>query len=512
MAYRLLFILVIISCTAKAQKIPDPGEFAKTITAQDLKKHLTIIAGPEMEGRNTPSPGLEKAAEYITGQFKAAGVKAGNNGSYRQTYTLWKDSAATSFLSIGGKEFTVYEDFAPFFFDNDNVGYSFSEYAFVGYGIADENRNDYNGIDVKDKLVVLVNGTPQNYTSTKTGRQSPAFLTNKLNLAKEKGAKAILVITERIPPPMSMSSSYRPQMHQPAAAGTEAPVFFINGNVVQSVSGHTLGSVTSALDNGMAPLGVQQEKVVMKYKSNRSLANTSNIIGIVEGSDKKNEYVVISAHYDHVGKDVDGNIYYGADDDGSGTVAVIQMAEAFAKAKKAGKGPRRTVIFLAVSGEEKGLWGSEFYAANPIFPLEKTSANLNIDMIGRIGTDYLDDKDAQNYVYVIGDDKLSTDLTPVTDLVNNKYTKLKLDRRFNGNDPQRFYYRSDHYNFAKKGVPAIFYFNGVHDDYHRLTDTIDKINFELMAKRAQLIFHTAWEIANRNDMLKRDLKLPEGGR
>ncbi len=329
--------------------------------------------------------------------------------------------------------------------------------------------------------------------------------------ALQKGAKAIMVISERMPGRMSMSASYRPQMYQ-SRGGISTPIFFISENVVSAVTGHSLQEVVAAFDNGTVAPGLHNGNVELKYRSNRSEAFTSNIIGIVEGSDKKDEYLVISAHYDHVGKDANGNIFYGADDDGSGTVAVIEMAEAFALAKKAGKGPRRTVIFLAVSGEEKGLWGSEYYALNPIYPLNKTTANLNIDMIGRIGTDYLNQKDAENYVYVIGDDKLSTDLTPITDMVNNKYTKLKLDRRYNGDDPERFYYRSDHYNFARNGVPAIFYFNGVHADYHKITDTVDKINFELMAKRTRLIFHTAWEMANREEMLRRDLKLPEGGR
>jgi len=202
----------------------------------------------------------------------------------------------------------------------------------------------------------------------------------------------------------------------------------------------------------------------------------------------------------------------GADDDGSGTVSILELAEAFAKAKAEGKGPRRSIVFMTVSGEEKGLWGSEYYSNNPVYPLDKTSVDLNIDMVGRIGEEYLKDKDSTNYVYVIGDDKLSSDLTPITNQVN-KNLKLKLDRKYNDlNDKNRFYYRSDHYNFAEKGVPIIFYFNGVHADYHRPTDTPDKINYKLMAKRVQLVFYTAWEMANRNDMLKRDIKLeaPKG--
>jgi Zn-dependent M28 family amino/carboxypeptidase len=203
-----------------------------------------------------------------------------------------------------------------------------------------------------------------------------------------------------------------------------------------------------------------------------------------------------------------GAIYYGADDDGSGTVGIMQIAQAFAKAKAEGKGPRRSIIFLSVSGEEKGLWGSDYYTSHPTFPLGKTTADLNIDMIGRTDSSRKIG-DSSNYVYVVGDDKLSTDLRTISEAVNKKYLKMELDYKFNDpNDRQRIYFRSDHYNFAKHGVPIIFYYDGMLGaDYHKPTDTPDKINYNLMAKRAQLVFYTAWEMANRNDMLKRDLSL-----
>ncbi|MES1225387.1 MAG: M28 family peptidase, partial [Bacteroidota bacterium] len=185
----------------------------------------------------------------------------------------------------------------------------------------------------------------------------------------------------------------------------------------------------------------------------------------------------------------------------------LELAEAFSKAKAAGKGPRRTMVFMTVSGEEKGLWGSEYYSNHPIFPVDKTSVDLNIDMVGRIDpTRKIGD--SLNYVYVIGDDKISSELKPINEAANNKYTKMELDYKFNDpNDPNMFYYRSDHYNFAKKGIPIIFYFNGTHKDYHQATDTPDKINYNLMSKRVQLVFYTAWEMANRNDMLKRDIPM-----
>jgi Zn-dependent M28 family amino/carboxypeptidase len=250
----------------------------------------------------------------------------------------------------------------------------------------------------------------------------------------------------------------------------------------------------------------------LKYEKFRSVINASNVIGVIEGTDKKDEFVFLTGHYDHLGKH-DGKIYYGADDDGSGTCAVIEMAEAFAKAKAAGKGPRRTMVFMTVSGEEKGLWGSEYYSDHPVYPLEKTSVDLNTDMVGRIDTERLKD-DTMNYVYVIGHDKLSSELQSINEGVNNKYTHLVLDYKYDDpNDQNRIYYRSDHYNFAKKGVPILFYYDGMlQADYHKPTDTVDKITWDLYEKRVRMIFHTAWEIANRDEMLKRDIPLGTGTR
>ena len=231
------------------------------------------------------------------------------------------------------------------------------------------------------------------------------------------------------------------------------------------------------------------------------------MIGIIPGSDKKDEYLFITGHYDHLGK-VGDVIWYGADDDGSGTVSVMQMAEAFAAAAKKNKGPRRTIAFMAVSGEEKGLLGSEYYSDHPIYPMEKTTANLNIDMVGRVDTERKT-ADTLNYVYVIGHDKLSSELPSINEGANNKYTGLVLDYKFDDpNDKNRIYYRSDHYNFARKGVPILFFYDGMLlADYHKPTDTVEKINFPLMEKRARMIFHTGWEMANRDNMLKRDSPL-----
>lgn len=238
-------------------------------------------------------------------------------------------------------------------------------------------------------------------------------------------------------------------------------------------------------------------------KSRRAdLPQSENILAYIPGSEKPNEVIVISAHYDHVGMK-DGDIYNGADDDGSGTVALLEIAEAFQKAKKSGKGPKRSILFLHVTGEEHGLLGSKYYAENPIFPLANTVANLNIDMIGRCDPANC----GKDYVYVIGSDMLSSELKKINENANTATVKLELNYKYDDpNDKDRLYYRSDHYNFAKNGIPVVFYFDGIHEDYHKPTDTPDKIDYNALQKRTQLVFATAWELANRAERIVVDKK------
>ncbi len=237
-----------------------------------------------------------------------------------------------------------------------------------------------------------------------------------------------------------------------------------------------------------------------------SLKDSENVVAFIKGSEKPDEIIVISAHLDHEGIK-NGQIYNGADDDGSGTVAILEIAQAFQKAVKNGKGPKRSILFLHVTGEEKGLLGSKYYTENPLFPLANTITNLNIDMIGRVDDRHKGDP---NYIYLIGSDKLSQELHDVSEVINKKYTNVSLDYKYNDeNDPNRFYYRSDHYNFAKHNIPIIFYFNGTHADYHQPSDTPDKINYEMLEKRTRLVFHTAWEVANREGRITADKLAPK---
>ena len=259
-------------------------------------------------------------------------------------------------------------------------------------------------------------------------------------------------------------------------------------------------------------LGVSYPKALGSYyqkvpkealKSRRGeLPDSENILAFIEGTEKPEEIIVISAHYDHVGTN-NGVIYNGADDDGSGTVAVMEIAEAFQQAKKAGKGPKRSILFLHVTGEEHGLLGSKYYSENPVFELKNTVVNLNIDMIGRSDKE----NEGKNYVYVIGSDMLSTELKKINVAANKATQNLELNYKYDDpNDPMRLYYRSDHYNFAKHGIPVAFFFDGIHEDYHQPTDDPEKIDYPLLQKRAQLVFATAWELANRKERIVVDKK------
>ena len=478
---KVLLLLLLASGSAIAQKGAKPDAYAKTITAADLKKHLYIVAGAEMEGREATSEGERKAAAYIENEFKRIGLQPGNNGSFRQYFPVYQDSIIRAGLEVNGQKYTLDKDFNPGM-NNLAALQSFSEAVFLASTVpVDSIKN----MDIAGKLIII--------TGISQARNEAL---------RSKGPAAVLTVSSTYPRtrPAARTGNMTMQLFKRAIG---AQTFMISEAVAKAIVGNQYDSLKAATLPKVVMANVQ-----LDLQKSTTTLQSSNVIGILPGTDLKDEYLFITAHYDHEGKRGDSVIYYGADDDGSGTVSLIELAEAFVKAQKEGKGPRRSIAIMAVSGEEKGLWGSAYYGANPIYPLAKTTADLNIDMIGRI-----DPKrkvgDSTNYVYVVGDDKLSSDLRVISEAQNKKYTKLELDYKFNDlNDTERIYYRSDHYNFARYGVPIIFYFNGTHADYHRPTDTPDKINYELMEKRAKLVFYTAWEMANRDQMLKRDLELP----
>lgn len=526
MMKKLLIVPLFFFCVAVTAQMDDPSRFASIISIENLKKHLTVIAGEEMQGRETGTEGERKAAKYIESQFKALGLTTapGLNG-YQQYFPLYKDSLKESELEINNKEAVYGSDYISPANNNETKKIKSKKLVFAGYGIEDKNYNDYSSLNVKDKVVVIFLGEPKangvyliSGTSSSSEWTFPG-LSKKLDLAASKGAVGVLVINpaqltfqQRVIDNSKKTNVFYPR----SSTGKTLNYALVSHAYAKNILGTNTDSLLSKARSGRSfsknDLFEKNIKIQLEIEKVRLTINSSNVLGVIEGTDKKEEYVFLTAHYDHLGMR-DGKIFYGADDDGSGTAAVINIAEAFSNAKKEGKGPRRTIVFMTVSGEEKGLLGSEYYSDNPVYPLEKTSVDLNIDMVGRIDTEKKSG-DTMNYVYVVGHDKLSSDLPVINEGVNNKYTKLELDYKFDDpKDPNRIYFRSDHYNFARKGVPILFFYDGMlQADYHKTSDTIDKITWPLYEKRVRMIFHTAWEIANRDDMLKRDVPLNMGTR
>ncbi len=490
-----------VSETTQARRVADPVPFAETITQEELKEHLYTYASDEFEGRETGQPGQKKAVEYLKAHYESLGIPAAKpNGDYFQDVPLEVSKVPEGSISINGNNFVLGEDVVTFSAAKGN----FSEIVYAGYGIEDENYSDYTDLDLNGKLVLIKAGEPVdgngNYVITGTSEKSAwsnlsESMGKKAELAVQKGAKGILYYDAQSYPRfqgyfsfMQTNNSGRMQL---AGDNDDSVLIVLNETSAKAVK--------SDIDNDDTPKMISAE-IVLNITSGNDKVNSENVVAVLKGTEKPDEYVVISSHLDHIGITADGQINNGADDDGSGSVAMLEIAEAFKNAAKAGNGPKRSIVFLHVTGEEKGLLGSRYYTdVEPIFPLEQTVANLNIDMIGRIDPNY---KGARNYLYLIGSDKLSTELHNLSEEVNQKYANIEFDYTYNDeNDPNRFYYRSDHYNFAKNNIPIIFYFNGTHADYHRPGDTPDKINYDLLENRARLIFHTAWEIANRPDRL-----------
>lgn len=496
----LLLLSLFGAGAAQAQKVPDPRPFAKTITAEDLKKHLYIIASADFEGRETATEGQHKAAAYIENHFKSLGLLPGNGDNYQLPYAVYQDSLLSAALSINDQPFMLNKDFFAPVSANNNVTLLGSEVIFAGYGVSDSTRDDYKGLNVRGRIVLVLNGNPPR-TPQPAGRRFRG--PSKADIAQRNGAAAVLILQTgaNIPPQLTASKANMTISEYKRTNSISS--FYVTDKVAQAIFGNDY----SQLQSGIPTNKVYTANIKMEFQKTTAQLQASDVLGFLPGTDLKDQIIVISAHMDHLGKR-NGEIYYGADDDGSGTVSILEIASAFAKAKAAGKSPRRSILFLANSGEEEGLWGSQYYTDHPTYLLDKTDVDLNIDMIGRVDPNRKYG-DSMNYVYVVGSDKLSTDLKPISEGMNQKYSKLELDYKFDDPaDPERIYYRSDHFNFARKGVPIIFYFDGIHADYHKPTDTPDKIDYDLLEKRARFVFYTAWEMADRNDMLKRDIALP----
>lgn len=502
----LLVVPVLYSC-AMAQD-PIQVKYADLMTEEIAKHHLTILASRDFEGRGTGQKGGEKTVQYIVDEYTKYGLSKPVDGSFLQPVSLIKTSYKADDFTINGRSLANGKDF---FVQGDNKITSFaaSEVVFVGYGIQDAKHNDLAKTNIKGKVVLLINeGEPMdaNGNSKITGTeklsewstsrfkriQELAKLEPKLILAT---GSSIAQVIERMGGRLT-SGRYGLDNGDAQAPGTDkAPVVNIKEELANEILAAKKTDVASQKKNPST------FTLKAKIKGNMGIATEKlfdpNVIGLLEGSDLKDEFVVVGAHYDHDGILPDGTFFPGADDNGSGTVGLMEIAKAFAQAKKDGHGPRRSILFIALAAEEKGLLGSKFYVENPIFPLASTVTMINIDMIGRIDDKHL--MGNHNYIHAIGLDKLSSELQPMAEKANAEYTHMELDFGYNHPDePMRLYYRSDHYNFAEKGIPSAFFFSGLHPHYHTPEDTVDKIDFPMMVKREKLLFHLTWEIANRD--------------
>lgn len=501
-----------------AAALPTPPAAAvKAITPAEVRKHLEFLASKELGGRYTLSKGNLEAANYLADRLKEYGFRgAMPDGSFLQNFEIVEsqvDAAATKLrLTTGGKS-TEYE-YGDFTAMRSGPGAGSAQVVFVGYGVSapDQGHDDYAKVDVKGKIVLFAPGVPKGVDAAKIAPEMGGA-----EAALARGA----VATFSFVPPRYASFVKSPSFKEMIRSMTDVsvnqarsriPAITLVGpsaDVALGLLGLDIDGLYKATAAGEPlaprPLDLRGELTVA-IKETRGSAR--NVVAILEGADPKlrDEYVSFSAHFDHLKTSEKGEVYPGADDDGSGTAAILTIARAMSIER-----PKRSVFVIFHSGEEMGLLGSEYNTdIAPVIPLDRIVVNLNLDMIGRSkAPGDTNPKNAKltgpNEIYLIGSDKLSQELHQISEQTNADFERLKINYLYNdANHPERFYYRSDHYNYAKHGIPIVFYFSGVHEDYHRPTDTIEKIDFEKAAKVTRLVFATGWRVANLDHRLKRD--------
>ncbi len=491
-------------------------EFAQGISSSKIREHIQYLASDSCEGRELGTAGNERAGNYIAGYFSSCGLQpGGDDQSYFQQVGIKWIYWDKLVFKINGVVYKQLWDYLSIPSENGDLEMTSPDILFLGYGIDDPAYSDYKGVDTRGKIILIYKGEPKSKSGNSylTGRpvSSPwsANLDLKMEAARKHGVRMVLIIEDHFKEwvEQNRSAVLSPQvfLEKRKKDSTEVNRMYLSSTTTSMLLGKQLKKVIKARDkinkSGKPQRVLIETPVELIQKRKVRTENGRNIVAMIEGQDPDEDALILSAHYDHIGmrgKDV----FNGADDNASGTSSLMEIAAVFQQLKQKGIVPRRKVLFILMTGEEKGLLGSMFYVHNPIVPLEHTMVDINVDMIGRTDDTYKTDS---NYIYVIGSDRLSTDLHEINLRINERYTGVKMDHRFNSeSDPNRFYYRSDHYNFAEKGIPAIFFFSGVHEDYHRITDDVDKIMFGKTAHIARHIFLLAWELANRPQAIKRN--------
>lgn len=524
----LTFVFQSLAQTAPVKVTPEEKKIAEGVTAKQLSDYLYFVASDEMEGRDTPSRGLDTVAKFIGMNLSKWGFKpAGDDGTFYQKIAIRSESTdpTKNTLQIGSQSFTFIDDFyrmagntsvtAPLVFVRD------------GWMVKSKDADAYKGVDVKDKIVVVYGqGFPR--ASRATNPPEGADLNGKkgadwadpLTYAKASGAKGMILIAStqtqdawpQLKNFLGRTTAYPEKLRDNPPDQSDFPVMMVSSKVGDAIfAGESAGKDSAS--------AFQLNKTAsMTAAGHVDTKWTQNVVAVWEGSDPilKNEMVAIGAHYDHVGTNPNANgpdkIWNGADDDGSGTVSVLSIAEALAKAPKR---PKRSVLFVWHCGEEKGLWGSEYFNKFPTVDIKKVTAQLNIDMVGRsrkAGDTNAKNKDLtdENSIYVIGSEMMSSTLGSIVKGANAGYLSLGYDYKYDDpKDPERFFYRSDHFNYALNGIPIAFWFDGVHEDYHQPGDEPQKIDYNKMEKVARTIMITLLELTDLKERPAVDKQLPK---
>lgn len=470
----ILFSGALLVCHSQDQ-IDVAKKYSTYINEADLKKNLSIIAADDYLGRETGKQGQKMTAAFLTAYFQKLGCAyAPGMTGYEQHFDVIETTPGGT-LNLSGLNLNFKTDF-------------------IYYGCKSKTKLENLPVYSKDQLSTI--GDQPCYLAYELTSMEVRKEVTALKKELPKNVKGIVLVSSKYDALYEYLEHYvttKTMYLADQKKKEEFPILFVKESSLETLKKKSNGFLTG---KGVA-LKVSKPVFTLNAELNiqEDKLTSSNVLAYIEGSDPvlSKEVVIITAHYDHIGVD-NGLVFNGADDDGTGTVALLELAEAFMEAKKNGHGPKRSILIMPVSGEEKGLLGSDYYSSHPIIPLENTVADLNIDMIGR--NDIAHEKDT-NYIYIIGSNMLSDGLHEANEKANEQYTRLKLDYKFNSlSDPNQFYYRSDHYNFAKFNIPVIFYFSGVHEDYHQATDDVEKIIFPKVEKVAKLVFFTAWELAN----------------
>ena len=536
-AFALTLALSLFISSTCAQK-----QGLKSITIEELETHLTYLASDELEGRASGEPGLDLAAKYLAEQASRIGLEPiDENRDYFQEYTLVKkvQDQSTSSISITRKNGSISEVRKPLFClnaESDTIDLS-GELVFAGYGIysAKDNYNSFENIDLKDKIVLVMSRGPMDHdndTSLLQNRDWNDLSTwrYKLNGLAMRMPKAIVMVMdprsgyESIDQYASGMIRYLTQsstvkelgnQRRSMMPGIAAKILFIHREAADEMlkgSGKTLIELQDNIDSSLKPNSFvfPDTRVNIYTRYNIEEKPIPNVAGLIEGSDPemREEVIVFTAHFDHLGKNVRGEIYNGADDNASGTAALIEIGEAFVKQQKDLK---RSILILWFSGEEIGLFGSKFYADHPLIPLDQTVANVNLDMIGTVRTSRDTGFIYREKVSVMGMDSISVigghQSAELLDIHNKSTKKMGMASDFSMNSPDhpyRYYYRSDHYNFAKNDIPVLFYSTGIHVDYHKPSDNYERINFTKLEKVTELAFLVGFKLATQTERIKVD--------